>query len=122
MSRVEEAQQCVKALHGKTIDVPLPPMRLKYAGKDQAANDNLYVTSLPRTITEDQIRQTFQKFGPIARLRMLTQKGRPETHALVQLESPQAAAGALRELDGKAPVYKGPLLNVSYAMKRDATR
>jgi len=122
MSRVEEAISAVNALHGKTIDLPLPPMHLKYSGKDQQSPDNLYVTSLPRTITEDQIRQTFQKFGNILRLRMLNHKGRPETHALVQLESSQAAAAALRELDGKPPVYKGPLLNVSYAMKRDAIR
>merc|ERR1712187_373361 len=92
MGRVEEATAALKALNGKTIELPLPPMRLKYAGKDNAATDNLYVTSLPRTITEDQVRQTFQKYGPIARLRMLTQKGRPETHALVQLESAQVAA------------------------------
>jgi len=122
MSRIEEAQSAVKALHGRTVDIPVPPMRVKYSGRDQVPSDNLYVTSLPRTITEEQVNQTFQKFAPIVRLRMLTQKGRPETHCLVQLESAQVAATALRELDGKVPVFKGPLLSVQYAMKRDSTR
>jgi len=121
MSRVEEATQALNALHGKTLGLPLPPMHVKYAGKDQIASDNLYVSALPRTISEDEIRQTFTKYGNIVRLRMLTQEGRPETHALVQLESEQLAAAALRDLDGKTPQFKGPLLNVVYAMKREPT-
>eukprot|EP00425_Heterocapsa_triquetra_P002078 CAMPEP_0195053748 /NCGR_PEP_ID=MMETSP0448-20130528/2783_1 /TAXON_ID=66468 /ORGANISM="Heterocapsa triquestra, Strain CCMP 448" /LENGTH=906 /DNA_ID=CAMNT_0040083087 /DNA_START=73 /DNA_END=2793 /DNA_ORIENTATION=+ len=120
MSRVEEATMAVTALHGRPLQVPLPPMRVKFAGKDQGAdNSNLYVTSLPRTMTESQIRQSFSKFGEIERLKLLTQQGKPETHALVQLSSPQAAAAAIRELDGSTPAFKGPMLNVTYAMKRE---
>mmetsp|Transcript_20308 Transcript_20308/g.53833 ORF Transcript_20308/g.53833 Transcript_20308/m.53833 type:complete len:468 (-) Transcript_20308:177-1580(-) len=122
MSRVEEATMAVTALHGRPLQVPLPPMRVKLAGKDQADDSNLYVTSLPRTMTESQIRQIFAKFGDILRLKLLTQPGKPETHALVQLSSPQAAAAAIRELDGSTPTFKGPMLNVTYAMKRDLTR
>merc|ERR1719350_663502 len=54
MSRVEEAVVAVRALHGRTVTPPLPPMRVRYAGKDQLTTDNLYVTSLPRTITENE--------------------------------------------------------------------
>jgi len=123
MSRVEEATMAVTALHGRPLQVPLPPMRVKFAGKDQSAdNANLYVTSLPRTMTEPQIRQSFSRFGEIVRLKLLTQPGKPETHALVQLSTPQAASAAIRELDGSVPDFKGPMLNVTYAMKREMTR
>jgi len=123
MSRVEEATMAMKALHGKTISVNrLPPMRVKYAGREQAPGENLYVTALPRTITEDQVRQTFAKYGEIKRLKLLTQHARPETHVLIQLASPQIAAQALRELDGSAPAFRGPTLSVQYAMKREPQR
>merc|ERR1719379_3130650 len=122
MSHVEEAAAAVKALHGRTLSIPLPPMHVKYQGKDQTPTDNLYVTSLPRTITEYQLRQTSQRYGEITRLRLLIQPSRPETHALVQLSSPQMAAAAMRDLDGTLPVFKGPTLNVTYAMKRENQR
>jgi len=122
MSRVDEAALAMKGLHGKTVSPSrLPPMHLKYAGRDQTPSESLYITSLPRTITEDQVRQTFQKYGQLTRLKMLTQHGRPETHVLLQLSSQQMAAAALRELDGTVPVFTGPTLSVQYAMKREPT-
>eukprot|EP00448_Togula_jolla_P010438 CAMPEP_0170595868 /NCGR_PEP_ID=MMETSP0224-20130122/14797_1 /TAXON_ID=285029 /ORGANISM="Togula jolla, Strain CCCM 725" /LENGTH=724 /DNA_ID=CAMNT_0010920089 /DNA_START=120 /DNA_END=2294 /DNA_ORIENTATION=+ len=122
MSRVEEATKAIKALHGQTLSLPLPPMRVKYAGRDQVASDNLYVSALPRTITEGQLRESFAKYGEIVRLRLLTQRGAAETHALVQLSDPMLAAEAIRDLDGTVPQFKGPLLNVTYAARREGMR
>jgi len=119
MSRVEEAAVAVRQLHGRTMAVSVPPIHVRYAGKDQGNSDNLYVSSLPRTITESSLRQTFLKYGEIKRLRLLQQPGSHETRALVQLGSPQAAAQALRELDGSTPNFKGPTLFVAYAAKRE---
>lgn len=120
MSRVEEAVVAVRALHGRTVNPPLPPMRVRYAGKDQMTTDNLYVTSLPRTITENEVRKTFQKYGEVVRLRLLVQQGTPETHALVQLSSQQLAAAAIKALDGTSPGFKGATLDVTYAARREA--
>jgi len=119
MSRVEEAAVAVRQLHGRTLNLTVPPMHVRYAGKDQGHSDNLYISSLPRTVTETQLRSTFNKYGEIKRLRLLQQPGSQETHALVQLSSPQLAAQALRELDGATPAFKGPTLYVAYANKRD---
>jgi len=119
MVRIEEASRAIQQLHGRTVQTELPPMHVRYAGKEQDQSDNLYVTSLPRTITESQLRQTFQKYGEIKRLRLLQQPGSHENHALVQLSSPQVAAAARRELDGTLPAYKGPTLYVTYAAKRE---
>merc|ERR1719183_2736471 len=68
MAREDDATAALRALHRQTISPPVPAMRVKHAGKEQAPSGNLYVTSLPRTITEEQIRETFDKFGPIVRL------------------------------------------------------
>jgi len=122
MAREDEATAAMKALHRQTISPPLPPMRIRHAGKDQKPSGNLYITSLPRTITEDQLRKTFEKFGEIKRLRLLQQEKSPEMHALVELSSTELASSAIRELDNSTPVFKGPVLHVQYATKREVAR
>eukprot|EP00405_Crypthecodinium_cohnii_P025364 CAMPEP_0206496016 /NCGR_PEP_ID=MMETSP0324_2-20121206/49068_1 /ASSEMBLY_ACC=CAM_ASM_000836 /TAXON_ID=2866 /ORGANISM="Crypthecodinium cohnii, Strain Seligo" /LENGTH=916 /DNA_ID=CAMNT_0053980773 /DNA_START=145 /DNA_END=2895 /DNA_ORIENTATION=+ len=119
MSRVEEAAVAVRQLHGRPLSVAVPPMHVRFAGRDQGNPDNLYVSGLPRTITESSIRQTFAQYGEIKQLKLLQQSGSYEARALVRLESPQAAARAQRELDGSTPSFKGPTLFVAYAAKRE---
>lgn len=119
MSREEEATAALKALHGQTVSPPVPSMRVKHAGKDAGPTGNLYVTSLPRTITEQQIRDSFKKFGDVKRLRLLNQEKSPELRALVELGSTELAAAAVRELDNTVPVFKGPVLYIQYASKRE---
>lgn len=120
MQREEDATSALKALHGHIAAVPVPAMRVKHAGRDGTPTGNLYVTSLPRTISEQQIRETFKKFGEVKRLRLLNQDSSPELRALVELDSAQLAQQAVRELDNTAPVFKGPVLYVQYATRRDA--
>lgn len=122
MAREDEATAAMKALHRQTISPPVPPMRVRHAGKDQSPSGNLYITSLPRTITEDQLRKTFEKFGEIKRLRLLQQEKSPEMHALVELSTTELASSAIRELDNTTPSFKGPVLHVQYATKRETAR
>ncbi|CAJ1434208.1 unnamed protein product [Effrenium voratum] len=84
MSRVEEAQAAVQSLNGESLSVSLP-IKLRYAGKDQVPGCNLYVTGLPVAIKEAALRATFASCGEVARLRLLSQSGRSETHALVEM-------------------------------------
>lgn len=118
MSSLQEAAQAMRTLQGQTLFSPLPPMTIKFARKDQAPGDNLYIMGLPRTITEAAVRATFANYNPILRLRLLVQPGRPETHALVQLSSAQVAEAAMKELNGTAPRCKGPTIVVSFAANR----
>lgn len=120
MSREDEATAALKALHGHSTSPPVPNMHVKHAGKDMGPTGNLYVTSLPRTITELEIRETFKKFGEVKRCRLLNQEKSPELRALVELDTPELAATAVRELDNTVPVFKGPVLYIQYASKREA--
>jgi RNA recognition motif-containing protein len=119
MAKVEDASSALKALHGHTAAVPVPAMRVKHAGRDGTPTGNLYVTSLPRTISEQQIRDTFKNFGEVKRLRLLNQDASPELRALVELSTPELAQQAVRQLDNTAPVFKGPVLYVQYATRRE---
>jgi len=122
MSREDEATAALKALHGHTVSPPVPPMRVKHAGRDQGPSGNLYVAALPRTISEAEIRDTFKKYGQVTRLRLLNQQNSSELRAMVELSTPELAAAAVRELDNTVPVFKGPMLYIQYASKRESDK
>jgi RNA recognition motif-containing protein len=119
MAQEGDATNALKALHGHVASLPVPAMRVKHAGRDGKPSGNLYVTSLPRTITEQQIRESFKKYGEVSRLRLLNQEKSPELRALVELSSPELAQQAVRALDNTAPVFTGPMLYIQYASKRE---
>jgi len=118
MATVDEAQAAVAALHGRVLSAPLQPMRVRFAGKEQQPGSNLYVGGLPITIHEQQLRTTFSECGVVMRLRLLVQPGRPETHALVQMSSPDEAEVAINKLHGAPPQTVGPTLVVRYAKNK----
>jgi len=94
------------------------PIKLRYAGKDQVPGCNLYVTGLPVAIKEAALRATFASCGEVARLRLLSQSGRSETHALVEMMTSDQAAQAIRELNGILPEgHYCPRLVVRFATR-----
>lgn len=120
MGSVADAEAAVEALHGRMLAAPLPPMRVRYSGKEaeQQPSANLYVAGLPVTIHEQQLRATFEKCGTVVRFRLLFQPGRPETHALVQMSSLEEAELAIETLNDQPPESLGPTLIVRYATNR----
>jgi hypothetical protein len=115
MEGVAEAKAAVEALHGRVLAAQDPPMRIRYAGKDQKPGNNLYVAGLPITIHDQQLRATFAQCGTVVRLRLLIQPGRQETHALVEMASYEEAEKAIKMLHGQPPESLGPTLVVRYA-------
>jgi len=118
LADVSEAKAAVEALHGRVLAAPMPPMRVRFAGKDPQPGSNLYVAGLPMTVHEQQLRQTFGQCGHVVRLRLLVQPGRPETHALVQMSDIEEACRAIDLLNGSPPESLGPTLIVRYANNR----
>jgi len=118
MVDTEAAITAVESLHGRVLAAPLPPMRIRFAGKDQEPSANLYVAGLPTTILEQQLRATFAMCGNVARLRLLVDGGKPETHALVQMGSTDEAQAAIDKLHNQPPESTGPTLIVRYAAEK----
>ena len=61
------------------------------------ANKSLYVGNMPYNATEDQLREMFEPFGPIAEIRVIGDKG----FAFVEIpeENMEAAIEAINEQD-----------------------
>ena len=100
MSSISEAQAAVEALNGTSLLDIAAQMKVRYAGKDQKPGCNLYVTGLPLTTRETELRACFSQCGQVCRMRLLSQYGRPEAHALVEMMTPEEASLAIQKLNG----------------------
>jgi len=119
-SHIFLSARLAKDLNGHVLAAPLPPMRVRYAGKDQAPASNLYVAGLPLSVQEPQLKAIFARCGSVVRLRLLKQPGRLETHALVQMSTAEEATEAIKQLNGVPPEGSmfWPTLVVRFATNR----
>jgi len=62
----------------------------------------LYVGNLPFSTSEDELRETFERHGAVASVKVIMDRetGRPRGFAFVEMEDATAAANAIRALDG----------------------
>jgi len=62
----------------------------------------LYVGNLPFSITEDELRSTFERHGTVASVNVIMDRdtGRPRGFAFVEMDEASAADDAMRALDG----------------------
>ncbi|UCH33022.1 MAG: RNA-binding protein [Armatimonadota bacterium] len=71
----------------------------------------LYVGNFPYSVTEDDLRQLFEQYGPLTEVRMIGNRG----FAFIQLDE-QQAAGAIEALNGQD--FQGRPLTVNEAQPR----
>ena len=71
---------------------------------NQVANKKLYVGSLPFSTTEEELHELFSSFGPIASVRIVTDKftGMSKGFGFVEMENADDARKAVEGLNGKA--------------------
>ena len=62
----------------------------------------LYVGNLPFSITEDELRSTFERHGTVSSVNVIMDRdtGRPRGFAFVEMDEASAADDAMRALDG----------------------
>ena len=79
---------------------------------------NIYVGNLPRETTEDELRKSFEEFGQVAEVRVITDKfsGESRGFGFVEMPSKDEAEKAIEEMNGKD--LMGRVLNVNEARPR----
>jgi RNA recognition motif-containing protein len=87
-------------------------------GEESELSKKLYVGNLPFSITEAELRSTFERHGSVASVNVITDRetGRPRGFAFVEMEDASAAADAIRALDGSE--LGGRSLRVNEAQDR----
>lgn len=75
----------------------------------------MFVGNLYYTITEEDIKQLFEKVGPVANVRIVVDKdtGRPRGFAFVEYYDAATALSAIRNLDGED--LNGRKIRVGYS-------
>jgi RNA recognition motif-containing protein len=66
-------------------------------------NMEIFVGNLSFDITEEDLQQTFESFGVVSRLKIITDRdtGRSRGFAFVTMDSAEEAKAAIEDLDGK---------------------
>lgn len=104
-SRQEDATKAINQLNG--LEVQNKRLKVSYArpSGDDIKDTNLYITNLPRTITEDQLEDMFGKFGRIVQKNILKDKitGLPRGVAFVRYDRKSEASQAVQEMNGFTP-------------------
>jgi RNA recognition motif-containing protein len=80
----------------RTWDCPAAAKRNEILAK------KLYVGNLPFSITEDELRSTFERHGAVASVNVIMDRdtGRPRGFAFVEMDEASGADDAMRALDG----------------------
>ena len=82
-------------------------------------SNKMYVGNLPFSAGEDELREAFGQFGPVAEVSLVMDRetGRPRGFAFVSMETKEGMEAAIRGLDGKD--FGGRNLTVNEARPRE---
>ncbi|QJE96248.1 RNA recognition motif domain-containing protein [Luteolibacter luteus] len=82
-------------------------------------SNKMYVGNLPFSASEDELREAFGQFGPVAEVSMMMDRetGRPRGFAFISMETKEGMEAAIRGLDGKD--FGGRNLTVNEARPRE---
>ena len=80
---------------------------------------NIFVSNLPYTATEDEVRQLFEGYGSVDTVRLMTDRdtGRPRGFGFVEMPNGTEARAAIAALNGKD--LGGRSLTVNEARPRE---
>ncbi|XP_055614247.1 protein sex-lethal isoform X2 [Uranotaenia lowii] len=113
----EAAQRAIRCLNGYTVRGKRLKVSFARPQSDALKETNLYITNLPRTITEDQLDIIFGKYGLIVQKNILRDKltGHPRGVAFVRYNKREEAQEAISALNNVIPQGGTQPLNVRVA-------
>ncbi|XP_065334879.1 sex-lethal homolog [Cloeon dipterum] len=101
----DDALKAINTLNG--LQVQNKQIKVSYArpSSDEIKNTNLYITNLPRDITDDYLESMFNQFGQIVQKNILKDRatGMPRGVAFVRYNTNKEAEDAIAALNGTIP-------------------
>jgi len=103
--KADDAIRAIQTLNG--LQIQNKRIKVSYArppGEDRKET-NLYVTNLPRDVTEDELTIIFSAYGNIVQMNLLKDKitGMPRGVAFVRFDKREEATSAIEHLNGTIP-------------------
>jgi len=96
-----------------------PPRRKDERSGEHSAEE-IYVGNLSYDIGEKELRKTFERFGPVSRVRLIEHRmsGKSKGYAFVEMGSRAAADAAVKGLNGKEVKGRSIVVNEARTRKR----
>ncbi|PSN30343.1 Protein sex-lethal [Blattella germanica] len=103
--KAEDASRAIGTLNGLQVQNKRLKVSFARPSGDEIKETNLYVTNLPRNITEQYLDMLFGKFGQIVQKNLLKDKltGMPRGVAFVRYDRRDEAQEAINSLNGIIP-------------------
>ncbi|XP_071562605.1 sex-lethal homolog isoform X3 [Temnothorax nylanderi] len=116
-AKAEDAATAISTLNGLQVQNKRLKVSFARPSGEEIKETNLYVTNLPRNITESQIDELFSKFGNIVQKNILRDKltGLPRGVAFVRFDKREEAQEAITQLHGTIPEGGSEPLSVKIA-------
>ncbi|XP_058806717.1 protein sex-lethal-like isoform X2 [Phymastichus coffea] len=116
-TKAEDASTAITRLNGLQVQNKRLKVSFARPSGEEIKETNLYVTNLPRNITEKQVDEIFSKFGQIVQKNILKDKltGLPRGVAFVRYDKREEAQEAINQLHGTIPEGGSEPLSVKIA-------
>ncbi|XP_015600223.1 sex-lethal homolog isoform X2 [Cephus cinctus] len=116
-AKAEDAETAINTLNGLQVQNKRLKVSFARPSGEEIKETNLYVTNLPRNITESQIDDIFSKYGNIVQKNILKDKltGLPRGVAFVRFDKREEAQEAINHLHGTIPDGGSEPLSVKIA-------
>lgn len=113
---LEDAEKAISSLNGLRLQNKLIKVSFARPSSEMIKGANLYISGLPKTVTQQELEQMFASFGNIITTRLLTeQDGTPKGVGFVRFDKKEQAEEAIAQLDQSVPIGGTDPITVKFA-------
>nr|QEN98433.1 Elav2 [Phascolion cryptum] len=112
----EDAQKAIQTLNGKHLQNKTIKVAFARPGNENIKGANLYIKNIPKSMSQDELKDLFSPFGKIIQVRLLTDPfGKSKGVGFVLYDKKEEADSAISKLNGIVPTGGVDTLNIKYA-------
>jgi ELAV like protein 2/3/4 len=103
--RTQDAEQAVNVLNGLRLQNKVIKVSFARPSSESIKGANLYISGLPKTITQEELEDIFRPYGEIITSRVLTQEGNDKLKGIgfIRYDQRKQAERAISALNGTTP-------------------
>ncbi|XP_070491526.1 protein elav-like isoform X1 [Chironomus tepperi] len=103
--RTQDAEQAVNVLNGLRLQNKVIKVSFARPSSESIKGANLYISGLPKTITQEELEEIFRPYGEIITSRVLTQEGNDKLKGIgfIRYDQRKQAERAISALNGTTP-------------------
>lgn len=115
--RPQDAEQAVNVLNGLRLQNKVIKVSFARPSSESIKGANLYISGLPKTITQEELETIFAPYGTIITSRVLAQEGndKPKGVGFIRFDQRKEAERAIQALNGTVPAGLTDAITVKFS-------